>query len=88
MNGKKEDSFFIPKKLAVGFNKRSDTYTGKIGYVIYYDAMNKLRKEASWNSWRERIERKVLWQRKTVMTPVVSQFWKVLRQSGRDRVCI
>ena len=26
MNGKKEDSFFIPKKLAVGFNKRSDTY--------------------------------------------------------------
>lgn len=53
MNGKKEDSFFIPKKLAVGFNKRSDTYTGKIGYVIYYDAMNKLRKEASWNSWRD-----------------------------------
>ena len=46
MNSKKEDSFFIPKKLAVGFNKRSDTYTGKIGYVIYYDAMNKLRKEA------------------------------------------
>ena len=28
MNSKKEDSFFIPKKLAVGFNKRSDTYTG------------------------------------------------------------
>ena len=26
MNGKKEDSFFIPKKLAVGFNKRSDIY--------------------------------------------------------------
>ena len=53
MNSKKEDSFFIPKKLAVGFNKRTDTYTGKIGYVIYYDAMNKLRKEASWNSWRD-----------------------------------
>ena len=33
MNGKKEDSFFIPKKLAVGFNKRSDTYTGKIGFI-------------------------------------------------------
>lgn len=54
MNNKKEDSFFIPKKLVVGFNNRTDTYTGKIGYVIYYDAMNKLRKETSWNSWRDK----------------------------------
>lgn len=53
MNNKKEDSFFIPKKLVVGFNNRTDTYTGKIGYVIYYDAMNKLRKKTSWNSWRD-----------------------------------
>ncbi|UTS52113.1 hypothetical protein [Synechococcus phage BUCT-ZZ01] len=44
---------FIPKKLKIGFQNRSDTHTGKLGYVIYYDEKNKLRKEKSWESWRD-----------------------------------
>jgi hypothetical protein len=44
----------IPKKIKVGYNKREDTYTGKLAYVIYYDNKGKLRKEASWESWRDK----------------------------------
>lgn len=44
---------FIPKKIKVGFQNRSDTYTQKLAYVIYYDEKGKLRKEASWESWRD-----------------------------------
>lgn len=44
---------FIPKKINVGFQERRDTYSGKLAYVIYYDEKNKLRKEGSWNSWRD-----------------------------------
>ena len=50
-------NIFIPKKIKVGFQTRNDTYTKKLAYVIYYDQKNKLRKENSWNSWRdEKIE--------------------------------
>lgn len=45
---------FIPKKIKVGFQKRDDTYTKKLSYVIYYDAKGKLRKETSWESWRDK----------------------------------
>lgn len=44
-------NFFIPSKLVVGFQKRADTFTGKLSYVIYYDEKGKLRKETSWLSW-------------------------------------
>lgn len=47
------NNIFIPKRINVGFQERSDTYTKKLAYVIYYDQHNKLRKEASWNSWRD-----------------------------------
>lgn len=47
-------NIFIPKKINVGYQNRSDTYTGKLAYVIYYDEKGKLRKEASWNSWRDK----------------------------------
>ena len=47
------DRFFIPKQIKVGYNERSNTYTGKLGYVIYYDQKNVLRKERSWQSWRQ-----------------------------------
>lgn len=46
-----KSTMFIPKKLKVGFQNRSDTFTGKLSYVIYYDEKNKLRKEKSWTSW-------------------------------------
>ena len=48
-----KSSIFIPKKINVGYQNRSGTYTGKLAYVIYYDEKGKLRKEASWNSWRD-----------------------------------
>ena len=46
-------AIFIPKKIKVGFNTRNDTYTGKLGYVIYHDGKT-WRKEVSWESWREK----------------------------------
>jgi len=45
---------FIPNKINVGFRERPNTYTGKLAYVIYYDNAGKLRKETSWNSWRDK----------------------------------
>lgn len=48
-----KSNIFIPKTINVGYQNRSDTYTGKLAYVIYYDEKGKLRKEASWNSWRD-----------------------------------
>ena len=49
-----QDNIFLPKKIKIGFQERSDTYTQKLAYVIYYDEKNKLRKEQSWNSWRDK----------------------------------
>lgn len=46
-------SIFIPKTINVGYQNRSDTYTKKLAYVIYYDESGKLRKETSWQSWRD-----------------------------------
>jgi hypothetical protein len=49
-----DGNVFIPKKLKVGFQERSDTYTKKLAYVIYFDEKGALRKEASWESWRDK----------------------------------
>lgn len=45
---------FIPKEIKVGFNKREDTYTKKLAYIVYYDNNGVLRKEKSWESWRDK----------------------------------
>ena len=45
---------YIPKTITVGFQTRQDTFTGKLGYVIYTDHKGKLRKEASWQGWRDK----------------------------------
>lgn len=45
-------NIFLPNKIKVGYQSRSDTYTQKLAYVIYYDAKGVLRKEKSWESWR------------------------------------
>lgn len=47
-----KNNLFIPKKIRIGFQERSDTYTGKLGYIIYYDAQDKIRQETSWENWR------------------------------------
>jgi len=49
-----ESNILVPKKIKVGFNDRNDTYTKKLAYVIYYDERGKLRKETSWESWRDK----------------------------------
>lgn len=45
---------FIPKKIKVGYQNRNDTYSGKLAYVIYYDEKGNLRKEPSWQNWRDK----------------------------------
>lgn len=47
------NKMFIPKTITVGYNERKDTYTGKLAYVIYTDDKGKLRKETSWQNWRQ-----------------------------------
>ena len=47
-------NIFIPKTIKVGFQNRNDTYTKKLAYIIYYDQKGKLRKEVSWDSWRDK----------------------------------
>jgi hypothetical protein len=45
---------FIPQKIKVGYQERSDTYTKKLAYVIYYDQKGVLRKELSFEEWRDK----------------------------------
>lgn len=49
-----KSNIFIPKKINVGFQNRSDTYTKKLAYIIYYDEKGVLRKERSWDGWRDK----------------------------------
>lgn len=44
-------NIILPKKCKVGFDPRSDTYTGMLGYVIFHDG-KVWRKEKSWEGWR------------------------------------
>lgn len=48
-----DNNIFIPKKINIGFQKRTGTYTKKLAYVIYFDNKGVLRKETSWQSWRD-----------------------------------
>lgn len=43
----------IPKTIKVGFQERQDTYTGKLAYVTYIDDKGILRKQTSWDGWRD-----------------------------------
>jgi hypothetical protein len=49
-----KSTIFLPKTIKVGYQKRRDTYTEKLAYIIYYDEKNVLRKENSWNGWRDK----------------------------------
>lgn len=49
-----KSNIFIPQKIKIGFQSRSDTYTKKLAYIIYFDEKGILRKEKSWNSWRDK----------------------------------
>ena len=45
---------FIPTNIKVGFQERSDTYSKKLAYIIYVDNKGVLRKETSWEGWRDK----------------------------------
>lgn len=47
-------SMRIPSKIKVGFNNREGTYTGKLAYITYFDEKGILRKETSWEGWRNK----------------------------------
>ena len=49
-----ESMMNIPPTIKVGYQNRSDTYTNKLAYVIYYDEKGVLRKEKSWDGWRDK----------------------------------
>lgn len=49
-----QEKLFIPKKIKVGFQHRDDTYTKRLAYIIYYDEKGKLRKQTSWEGWRDK----------------------------------
>jgi hypothetical protein len=49
-----EKQLFIPDKIKVGYCNREDTYTKKLAYVIYFDKKGVLRKEKSWETWRDK----------------------------------
>lgn len=45
------NNLFIPSKITVGFTKRSDTYTGKLAFIVYKDEKGNIKKEKSFNGW-------------------------------------
>lgn len=46
-----KNNIFIAPKIKVGFQSRTDCFTGKLAYIIYYDTQGKIRKEVSWKGW-------------------------------------
>ena len=44
----------IPEELRVGYQKRKDTYSGKLAYVTYLNNKGEIAKSGSWNSWRDK----------------------------------
>lgn len=51
MSDDNNNQLFIPSKIKVGYQVREDTYTKKLGFVIYYDNKGKLRQENAWKGW-------------------------------------
>ena len=47
-------NIFIPTKIKIGYQARTDTSTGRLAYVTYYDDLGVLRKEKSWEDWRSK----------------------------------
>ncbi len=50
-----KSNIYLPIKVKVGFNRRVDTYSNYLGFIIPYDEVKKsYRQEPSWESWREK----------------------------------
>lgn len=46
-----QKQLLIPDKLKVGYRTEKTTYSGKLGYVIYFNHKGELCKEKSWKGW-------------------------------------
>lgn len=46
-----KSKLYIPEKIVVGFQKRNDTYTGKLAFINYKDKDGNLKKEKTFNKW-------------------------------------
>ena len=44
-------SLNFPMKVKVGFQKREDTYNGKLAFVTYYNLDNSVKNEKAFNDW-------------------------------------
>ena len=55
-----QSNLYIPKKIHVGFQNRGDTFTGKLAYIIYEDEKGVLRKQGSWDGWRDKKIKEVI----------------------------
>ena len=61
-----DSNVFVPEKINIGFQNRPDTYTQKLAYIIYFDQKGVLRKESSWQSWRDKgIDNQIFTNEKT-----------------------
>lgn len=47
-------NLYFPSKIKVGYSRRDDTYTKKLAFITYYDHDKVLRKEKSWEKWRDK----------------------------------
>lgn len=47
-------NLYIPERIRVGYQKRKGTYNDKLAYIVYWDNKKVLRKEKSWESWRDK----------------------------------
>lgn len=45
---------FVPEKILVGYQKRPDTYTGNLAFIVYYNEKNEVQNKGSWDSWIEK----------------------------------
>jgi len=44
----------IPKKIIVGFQARTDTYSGKLAFIVYSKDTGELSQPKSWEGWRDK----------------------------------
>lgn len=49
-----KSNLYIPKTLKIGFQKRNDTFTGKLAFVSYINLKGGIFYEGPWENWRDK----------------------------------
>ena len=47
-----QEKLIVPEDVVVGFQKRSDTYSGLLAFITYRDKDGKTKQKNSWERWR------------------------------------